>query len=643
MFATLVPIVALATSASAAPPPVQDISAFCAGGPAGNPFPDVPPGDVFFDEISCAKDAGVVNGKPDGLFHENDGASRAQESSIAARQADTMVSLAEAGQTLNPLPAPGSNPFTDVGDPPPDGGTPTAPHTANILRLNAAGIIEGKTPTTFDPSAFITRFQFVKIEVLKLEFVLGTTLDDTCGATFPDGAENDATFGTFVKKATCAGIIQGKTDGAFHGGDQQTRGQTVAETMRGFAFANAGGFITTLHQQPTTLLNITPTDSATNPLGTGRNYTVSGLAAGNYNIQLFNCDYVHMNPNGSFSFNGTNPDTNTNNNAQSGPTGSAFISSINNTPNTGPVNQFAVQPNGGTIIFTVNTPSAPVDGPGACVAPVIFNGSNGVLELGNDNQPNADLYGVGGSTFFVPAAASANGNIDVIVQAVDKASHSFIGCDTYNPDPIGPTAGPGQFSGCNLFTYKQGDTLKVTDPYFAQFSVPSDFAKFEMNISPYDEVTGAYGDPANSNLELTDFAPAPPPLFGPNSVQVVPNAAGSPANNVTLQFGDSTTPSASTYLIFRAPATDNGNAANPRFTCPARNIKNFPTTNAPATANPPQPAEADYTLLGSVADTDPSGATNRIYTFVDTTATAGSAVCYAVVVLDGTSAHVAFL
>jgi len=655
MFATLVPMVALATSASAAAPPVQDITAFCANGPAGNPFPDVPAGDAFHDEIACAKDAGVVNGKTDGNFHENEGASRAQESSIAARQADTMVSLAAAGQTLTPLPAPGSNPFSDVGDPPSNGGPSTAPHTDNILRLNTAGIVSGKTATTFDPAGGITRFQFVKIEVNKLEFVTGATLDDTCGASYADGAENDATFGEFVKKATCAGIIQGKAGNVFDGTAFQSRGQTAAETMRGMAWAHGMGFITVLHPQPTALFNVTPTDSATNPLGTGRSYTVSGLAAGNYNIVLFNCGYVTKNADGTFSFPfGTNPNTATNNNAQAGPTGTAFISTINGTPNTGPVNQFAVTPSNGTITFTVNTPSAPTNGAGACVTPVVFDGNNGTLELGANNQPSTDHYGVGGTTFFVPAAASS-GNLPgggIFVQAVNRTAKQFIGCNNFTPDPNTgtATAGPGTFANCFLYNYKAGDSLTVFDPYFGTTkpasltgndgACPPGSTCFDSFLSAYDTVTGQYSaDPnAASTLTLRDSAPAPV-----GGLAVVANAAGSSPNTKTLVFNDSGTPSAANYLVFRALATDNGAAANPRFTCPARNIAKFPNTAAPATTTPVQAAENDYALIGAVSDTDPSGATNRQYTFVDTTAPSSAAVCYAVVVLDGPSAHITFL
>jgi len=263
MFATLLPMLAFASSASAAAPPVQDTTAFCAGGPTGNPFPDVvnaPPSQTnpHGANIACAKDAGVVQGKTDGLYHPNENTSRAQMASLVAREADLMVTLAAPGKTLNPLPAAGSNPFVDVGDPP--SGDPagsqcsqalqfpcTAPHTDNILRLNAAAITNGTDATHYSPAANITRFQMAKFEVLKLEFVTGTTLDASCGATFPDAAETDATFGSFVEKAACAGIIQGKEDGSFHGGDPLTRAQTATFEIRGLAWALGKGFITPLH------------------------------------------------------------------------------------------------------------------------------------------------------------------------------------------------------------------------------------------------------------------------------------------------------------------------------------------------------------------------------------------------------------
>ena len=219
--AVVLAVAPLVSSASAAtPPPPQDTSAFCAGGPAGNPFPDVTdPSDPHYANIACAKDAGIVQGKSDGLYHPNENTSRAQMASLIAREADKMVTLAAPGKTLTPLPAAGSNPFQDVGDPPPNGGPSTAPHTDNILRLVAAGITNGTDSTHYSPANDINRFQMAKFEVLKLQFVTGTTLSTSCGATFPDGAETNSTFGPFVEAAACAGIIQGKGDGGFHGGD----------------------------------------------------------------------------------------------------------------------------------------------------------------------------------------------------------------------------------------------------------------------------------------------------------------------------------------------------------------------------------------------------------------------------------------
>src|SRR3954454_126288 len=116
----------LASSASAATPPApQDTSTFCAGGPTGNPFPDVTDtSDAHYPNIACAKDAGIVQGKTDGLYHPSDNTTRAQMASLVAREADKMLALAAPGKTLTPLPAAGSNPFQDVGDPPPNGGPP---------------------------------------------------------------------------------------------------------------------------------------------------------------------------------------------------------------------------------------------------------------------------------------------------------------------------------------------------------------------------------------------------------------------------------------------------------------------------------------------------------------------------------------
>jgi len=248
--AVLLVLAPLASGAAAAttPPAPQDTTAFCAGGPTGNPFPDVTDSsDPHYANIACAKDAGVVQGKTDGLYHPNDNTSRAQMASLVAREADEMVALAASGKTLTALPAAGSNPFVDVGDPPSNGGPSTAPHTNNILRLVAAGITNGTDSTHYSPANNINRFQMAKFEVSKLEFVTGTTLDASCGATFPDGAEADATFGSFVEKAACAGIIQGKADGSFHGGDPLTRAQTATFEIRGLAWAQGMGFITPLH------------------------------------------------------------------------------------------------------------------------------------------------------------------------------------------------------------------------------------------------------------------------------------------------------------------------------------------------------------------------------------------------------------
>ena len=48
--------------------------------------------------------------------------------------------------------------LVDVGDPPSNGGPSTAPHTDNILRLQASGITQGTDSTHYSPANNVTRF-----------------------------------------------------------------------------------------------------------------------------------------------------------------------------------------------------------------------------------------------------------------------------------------------------------------------------------------------------------------------------------------------------------------------------------------------------------------------------------------------------
>jgi hypothetical protein len=549
MFATFAPLIALATSASAAAPPApQSTTAFCAGGPSGNPFPDVTDTtDPHYANIACAKDAAIVQGKADGLYHETDDTSRAQMASLLAREADKSVALAAPGKTLHALTAAGSNPFVDVGDPPSNGGTPTAPHTNNILRLQASGITQGTDSSHYSPANPVTRFQMAKFEVAKLEFVTGTTLAATCGATFPDGAETDPTFGTFVEKAACAGIIQGKSDGSFHGGDTVTRGQTATFDIRGMAWEMSMGFITALH--PSSAGTLTVSGGSVLPLteGTSTTFKVAGAPAGSkIDLQLFKPANAPgapgSTPNCSSTVppvfpNSTNPGFATNNFAvpNAPAVGNNAISVVNGaTEPTGQTAINGVTPDGsGNINLTVqNNDTSGTAAPSVFCLVAFVQGTGGnadQLALGANNQPSTQAFGVSGLTAFFPKAAASGTYNPLFVLIAIAPLHEFVGCATvFGGSP------------CNTFDYSSNANTYM---YF-QPTVPAsqtDFSNFVSGISTApnlvfgDGLNVAYQPPTtatpNTTSSFTFLYDTPSTATGLKAV--VTTVSGTPAIQIT--------------------------------------------------------------------------------------------------------------
>lgn len=511
MLVTFVPMVALATAASAAAPAPQDISAFCAGVDFSTPpFPDVTDtSSPSYDAIACAKAAGIVEGKTDGLYHPSDTTSRAQMASLLARQADESKTL-DSGSNITALPAAGSNPFVDVGDPPSDGGPSTAPHTDNILRLVAANITQGTDSTHFSPANPVTRFQMAKFEVAKLEFITGTTLDASCGATFNDGAETDPTFGVSVEKAACAGIVQGDTSGNYNGSSSLSRAQTAIFDIRGMAYELSKGFITPLngsHQaisaSPSgeTLVTFVPTAEA----GTGtrtQNVTFSGLDdTKTYNVALFPC----ATPDNGAPFHGNNgpqvvvsggsamfrdADTNGANGTPDGladnigetADGDITMNSINGVPPGNNLDEPNLSPENGQ--FLVNLTNATSTDNGDCAFLVAFQdaNSNGELDLHADNTPS-EAFGVSGPLVWTSHEAPTGtgcGTCDVVWKD---------GNTMYLDDPNGYS-----------MIVKSTDTPVYDDNTFAM--TPAEFAKATDVGDEFDFFSGNYSQTAPNVFDL---------------------------------------------------------------------------------------------------------------------------------------------
>jgi hypothetical protein len=158
------------------------------------PFPDVPASNVHHDRIGCAAGLGLVTGFPDGTFGPERRITRAQLASILAR------ALRESGVQL-PV---GEAVFVDVTD---------GPHAANINALAAAGVINGRTPTTFEPEAPVQRGQMMTMLV---------RAGDRYPPAFPDAPAvppfSDIVGGTHehsIARAHTIGIAQGRADGTF--------------------------------------------------------------------------------------------------------------------------------------------------------------------------------------------------------------------------------------------------------------------------------------------------------------------------------------------------------------------------------------------------------------------------------------------
>lgn len=102
-----------------------------------------------------------------------------------------------------------------------------------INQLSAAGIVNGKTSTTFAPDDPITRAELVKIVVNAFEI----SKEDPTLAGFSDVSDQDW-YATYVAAAKAAGVIGGYEDGTFRPNQAITRAEAL-KIMLGAYYANS--------------------------------------------------------------------------------------------------------------------------------------------------------------------------------------------------------------------------------------------------------------------------------------------------------------------------------------------------------------------------------------------------------------------
>jgi putative cell wall-binding protein/uncharacterized protein (DUF2141 family) len=333
---------------------------------------------------------------------------------------------------------------------------------------------------------------------------------------------------------------------------------------------------------------VTPTAAASQANNTSRQFSVA--SSGPVTIALFQCSNIRQNSAGQTTF------TTVGGQAQQG-TPNATITVVNGSPasTTAPsttTKQVSVTSSSGTITFTVSGPTTTTN-PGGCVIPVVFTdvNNNGFLDTDANGVPT-EPFGLGGSTTFGPAAATA-GAVNPVVLGTDKANDAFVACDSATPTT------------CATYKYDANDTFTIG-------GVSVGLATFEAALSPFDTLTGTYTtDPAGvSVFNLTDAAPVAP--GGLTATQ----STTAPTSSIVLQWTDSATPTTDAYNVYRTVAN-----ADVGQTCP-----DFNTAGA---------ANRDrFTKVATVNDKSGSSAADGTYTYTDTSLGSNTKYCYAVTSVD---------
>jgi chitodextrinase len=181
----------------------------CADARPGMRFSDVDPRSVHGPNILCSAGLDLVTGRPDGTYDPTGSLTRGQTATILLR------ALERSGIRLT-----AQQGFADV----PDGYT----HAVAIRKLAAAGILNGTSPTTFDPGGAVTRAQFAAL------------LDRTSSrflAAYPE-ARNPFTdvagsvHEPAIRRLAGAGVIRGTTATTFAPGADINRAQAASLFVR---------------------------------------------------------------------------------------------------------------------------------------------------------------------------------------------------------------------------------------------------------------------------------------------------------------------------------------------------------------------------------------------------------------------------
>lgn len=176
------------------PPPSRGLAGACPSGVPSGGFRDTG-STVHRDAIDCLAWWGVTSGVTPTSYAPGQQVSRAQMASFLARWIDDLATRGDGRALADEAPLP----FRDV----PSGDV----HARAIARLSAAGVVNGRTATSFDPNAPVTRAETASLLRRAIEYSTRTSLPSAPDTFLDDnGLVHEASIDQLAHQGVIGGV-----------------------------------------------------------------------------------------------------------------------------------------------------------------------------------------------------------------------------------------------------------------------------------------------------------------------------------------------------------------------------------------------------------------------------------------------------
>ena len=357
-------------------------------------------GNTFELEIACLAGYQVTLGVGDGTAYDPAGTvTRGQMAQFVARVAErarVALDTRDAG-------------FTDIA-------SLSASARDAVNALANAGVVRGRTATTYEPDAPVRRDQMASF-LARLQERVGTPF--AAGENYftdDDGTEHEAS----INRIAAAGVVQGVSEGTYGFSRNISRQQMAGFLTRYLDGQVAAGEIPGRYRRDNRVLPVSPAETATLAVGQRREFSATSLLPEvEYRVTLVQTSTVSSGSDSVLRF----ADADGDRLAEVGRY-AARIVTINGrevppAPE-GAASTAVTRPADGRVTVIVQGNSESDD-----VIPVFYpnTGRSPRLELAGDLRP-VEVYGTGGSTRFGPPPAAAGQTGSGVVTSQDRTRSS---------------------------------------------------------------------------------------------------------------------------------------------------------------------------------------------------------------------------